>query len=118
MDPRQRLYRAVNWALGLSVFTLVVLVFVIFFVQPAAMLVVRAAAQMKAGQDTRPSQDAPEAEWDEWNTRQQPVRDATYHVAEGALKLGYVVVGLPVAVLLVVVIVLLYRARGYLRRGV
>jgi hypothetical protein len=118
MSPLQRPLRLVKWAHGLCLFALAVVVFGIGLIQSAAMLTIQAATAIKAGQDTRPSQGATESEWNEWNTRQQPVRDATSQVASGAWKLSALTVGLPVGVLLIVVIILLERVKGMLQREV
>ncbi len=117
MTPRQRLFRAVRWALGLSLFTLAFVMFGFCLCQPATTTVLYSSAAMKAGQETRPPPDAPEQEWDEWNERQKPVRAAAYNTAGNTIKASAFILGLPLAVLLTVVCILLYRVLVLLRRG-
>ena len=118
MDPRQRLFRAVKWALGLSLFTLAFVVFGFGVCLPATTTVVSSAAVMNVRKETSPLPDAPQKEWDEWDERRKPVRDAVYNTAGNSIRVSALFVGLPVAVLLVVIIILLYRVRGWLERGV
>ena len=116
MSPRQRLLRLVNWALGLSVFTLVVLVgaFVICPMTSHAII----WAETPEVRVSRPPDTAPQAEKDAWETRYIE----TYRIASGATGRAFLIatlyVGVPTSTLLIVVCILLYRVRRHLRRGV
>jgi hypothetical protein len=117
MTPRQRLFRAVNWAFGLTLGSIAVLVFGIGLCQPAATTVVRASIVIPAGQETRPTSGVYDQAWEEWEAQQKPVRDATYDMAAKMIFVTALFIGVPTAVLLTGVCVLLYRAKVWLRRG-
>jgi hypothetical protein len=117
MTPRERLVRLVNWAFRLSLFTLAVAVFGFGTCQPAVTTVVHSATLMKAGQATRPPPNVLDKEWEDWQASQKPVRDATYDQAGNQMLATTLFVGVPIAVLLIGVCILLYRVRVWLRRG-
>lgn len=117
MKHLQRLERLINWAFGLSVLAIAVVFFGLGICQPATATVISASAVMKAGQETRPPPGAPDQEWEDWNTRQKPVREVVHYVAGRTVQTTTLFVGLPIAVLLIAVCILLSRLRTRLLRG-
>ena len=116
MYPRQRLFRAVNWALGLTLFALAV-VAIGFLICPMSAATFSALETIKLNQD-RPPETAPQAELDGWSTRSGEIGRAAYSASLRTSLQAAVVIGIPIALLLVVIGILLYRVRRMLDRGV
>jgi len=117
MSPRQRLFRSVNWALGLSLLMIALVMFG-FLTCPATTYPIRGAVSMKVGRESPPDENAPEKEQKAWREKQSVASDAAHDGAYMAYTMAAIGLGVPVIVLLVVVCILLHRVRGYLRRGV
>jgi hypothetical protein len=117
MTPRQRLVRLVNWAFGLTLFTLAVAGFGFLTCQPAVATQVGAGVLWEAGQGTRPTSLASAQEWEVWRERQQPVDDATEKMAARTTLATALFVGVPIGVLLITLLIVLSRVSVWLRRG-
>lgn len=116
MTNTQRALRLVNWVFGLTFFAFIVVVCGFGICQTAIATVISASVVMKAGQETRPPPSAPDQEWEDWNARQKPVRDAARDVTGRTIQATALFVGLPIAVLLIAVCILLSRLRTRILR--
>lgn len=115
MTPRQRLFRAVKWAFGLTLFTLAFVVFG-FCTCPGTSATISYGEASKL-LDSRPPDTAPQAEQEEWQARYRATSSGAYWASGRAFQIAAMFVGVPTVVLLIVVCVLLYRAKVWLRRG-
>ena len=101
----------------MALFTLTVVICGFSTCQPAIATVISASVALKAGQETRPTSSAPDQAWEDWDTQQKPVRLATHDVAGRMSQATALFIGVPIAVLLIVVCILLSRLRTRLLRG-
>lgn len=117
MTNTQRLLRLMNWVSGLTLFTLAAVICGFSTCQPAIATVISASVASKAGQETRPTPSAPDQAWEDWDTQQKPVRLAAHDVAGRISQATALFVGVPIAILLIVLSILLSRLRTRLLRG-
>lgn len=115
MTPRQRLFRAVNWAFGLSLLTIAFVVFG-FCTCPGTSAVISSASVSELIR-SRPPDTAPKAEREAWEAKFSEAHKAAYEASGRAFWMAAVFVGVPTTILLVALCVFLHRARVWLRRG-
>jgi len=106
----------VDWAMGLTVFSLFVIFPVAFLLAPAVGMVHDAVICFKMREGTRPPDSAPDAEKEEWDIKSRSINQAVHASTERSLGIMTLFVGLPLIGLLIVVCVILSRSRVRLIR--
>lgn len=116
MNAYQKTLRLVNWALGMTLFSLAFVTLGLLTCSGTTAIVSTNAAY-KATKDSRPLEDASAEEKEDWQERQGPVRIAAYDAAVTAFQLVMFYVGLPTVILLIIISVILRRLRSRLEEG-
>ncbi len=116
MTEHRSLIRMVDWALGLTLFTITVIVFVLPTCTTATAMVSSASIRMQLDNETRPPDSATDSEKEVWDAQRQSARRVVHDTTGSSIWPVVIGVGLPTVGLLIAVYVILSRLRGRLIR--